>query len=281
MSTAVNHASLTGVNVADVMSPGLLVCAPSTALRAVAGMMVVHEVHAVALSDASAGRPAVVTDLDLVGAATAIEMADAAAVASAPVTVAPSDPLMAAAAAMAEQGRSHVLVLESGSAHPVGMLSTLDIAAALAGRDARLTRTPRPGRPAIGTSRLDRVAVARAMHLGVFACPPDASLREVAAILVDRRVHCVAVAVTPAPASWKFITDVSVARAAAKGRDVRAADLVGEATWIAGEAALDEATALMAGTGTSHLLVLGRHEPVGVLSTLDVINVLAVAVGVG
>jgi CBS domain-containing protein len=263
--------------VGDVMSAGLLACPPSTPLRTVAGMMVVHEVHAVALWDA----PAVVTDLDLVAAAGAIDTADAAAAASTPATVAPGDPLIAAAAAMAESGRSHALVAEPGAARPIGMLSTLDIAAALAGRDARAARTlrPRPARPAISTSRLDRVEVASAMHVGVFTCPPEASLRDVATILVEQRVHCVAVAGTPAPASWKFVTDLGIARAATGDLERQAADLVDEATWIAADATLDEAVELMLGKHTSHLLVRGHHAPVGVLSTLDVIDVLAVDAG--
>jgi hypothetical protein len=43
------------------MSPGVPACAPDTALRAIAAMMVAHEVHAVLLSDGALGAPAVVT----------------------------------------------------------------------------------------------------------------------------------------------------------------------------------------------------------------------------
>jgi CBS domain-containing protein len=278
MSTPVKSTPLAGISVADVMSPGLLTCPPGMSLRAVAGMMVVQEVHAVAVWDPAESGPTIVTDLDLVAAREAIGTADAASVAGAPATVAASEPLIGAAAAMAARGHSHMLVIEPGSGRATGMLSTLDVAAALAGRNARSARTlrPRPARPAISTSRLDRVEVARAMHLGVFACSPEASLREVAAIFVDRRVHCVAVAGTPAPASWKFITDLGIARAATSDADLQAADLVDEATWIAADATLDEATELMLRKRASHLLVRGHHEPIGVLSTLDVIDVLAV-----
>jgi CBS domain-containing protein len=114
------------------------------------------------------------------------------------------------------------------------------------------------------------------MHLGVFACSPDASLREVAAILVDRRVHCVAVAGTPAAASWKFVTDLGLARAATADVELQAADLVDEANWIAGDATLDAAAELMMRKRASHLLVRGHQEPMGVLFTLDLIDVLAV-----
>jgi CBS domain-containing protein len=179
---------------------------------------------------------------------------------------------------MVESGCAHVLVVEPGSGRPAGMLSTLDIAAAVAGRAARSVRTlrPHPARPAISTLRLDRVEVARAMHLGVFACSPEASLRDVAMIFVDRHIHCVAVAGTPGPASWKFITDLGIARGAASNGELQAADLVDEATWIGGDATLEAAAELMVAKRTSHLLVHGHHEAIGVLSTLDVIGVLAV-----
>lgn len=278
MSSSLKGAALPTLRVADVMSPGLLTCPPSMSLRVVAGMMVVHQVHAVAMLDPCRESPAIVTDLGLVAAAERIAVADAAAVATEPATVAPDDSLSAAVAVMAAHGFSHVLVVDPESGHPTGMLSTLDIAAALAGRDARAARIvrPRPARPAISTSCLDRVPVTTAMHLGVFTCTPEADLREVASIFVDRHVHCVAVAGTPGPASWKFITDLSIASAAVSHTCARAADLVGEATWIAGDATLQEASELMVGKPTSHLLVRGDHEPAGVLSTLDVIDVLAV-----
>src|SRR5689334_4205144 len=104
------------------MSPGLLTCAPGVPLRAVAGIMAVHEVHAVVLWDGSGGDPAIVTDLDLVATANDIDSADAASVAGVPPTVASGDDLRAAAALMADSGRSHVLVVDPASGHPTGML---------------------------------------------------------------------------------------------------------------------------------------------------------------
>ena len=89
-------------------------------------------------------------------------------------------------------------------------------------------------------------------------------------------MHCVAVAGTPAPASWKFITDLGLARAATSDGDLQAADLVDDANWIAGDAMLEDAREVMVRKRVSHLLVRGRREPVSVLSTLDVIDALAV-----
>jgi CBS domain-containing protein len=239
--------------------------------------MAVNEVHAVVVADAPPAPPAVVRDLDLVARVGAIDTA-ASSAATRPATIAADDTLAGAAQALAREGHSHLVVLAPGEGNAVGILSSLDIAAALAARSGRAMRTirPRMARPLISTSRLDQVAVGRAMHPGVFACSPDAPLAEVAAMMVDRRVHSVAVAGAPASASWKFVTDMSVVRAAAQDSEVRAADLVGEAVWISRDAMLNEAVDLMVSKETSHLLVAGDHEPAGVLSTLDVIDVLAI-----
>jgi CBS domain-containing protein len=278
MAATPHDMRLTSLTVRDVMSPGVLACPPATPLRTAAGMMAVHDVHAVVLIGASDQPPTILTDLGLLAAYEKIDAARAADAASRPATVAPGDPLLAATTAMAERDQSHALVIEPGSPVPAGVLSTLDIASALAGRDAGAVRMvhPRAARPAISGSRLDRVTAAEAMHLGVFACPMDATLREIATIMVDRRIHCVGVLESREPAGWEFISDHSLAHAAARGGSARAADLAGNALWIDGGATLDEAAAVMVGNGVSHLLVRGDHEvPVGVLSTLDVLRVLA------
>jgi CBS domain-containing protein len=279
MPNTIEQSQLATASVREVASPGVLGSPPNAPLRAVAEMMVVREVHALAILDAAEPAPAILTDLDLVRAVERFDAARAGDIARRAATVSADDPLIAAAAAMADAGLSHLLVVEPGAGHPAGVLSTLDVAAALAGRAPRVARTirPRQARPQISTSRLDRVRVAQAMHLGVFVCPPDSGVRDVAAILVDRRVHCVAVAGAPG-AALGFVTDIDVVRAAARGEDVRAADLAGEATWVDPEATLDTVAALMAREGTSHVLVSGSHEqqPIGVVSTLDVIDVLAV-----
>jgi CBS domain-containing protein len=278
MSNLVHSVPLTAVTVADVMSPGLLTCAPGTPLRAVAAMMVVHEVHAVLLADGAGGAPAVVTDLDVVAAAAAID-APAGGAASTPATIAPGSALLDAADVLAREDRSHLVVLHPDGTRPIGVLSTLDVCAALAGRDARAARMvrPRPARPAISTSRLDRVTVAQAMHPGVFACPDDASIASVAATLADRHVHCIAVHGADASAPWSIATDRDVVRAAVAGGDMRAADLGDASTvWTTPDATLEAAASLMVRERVSHLLVTGDREPVGVLSTLDVLDVLGI-----
>src|ERR1700758_5747794 len=116
----------------EVMTPGVLTCLPVTPLRAVARMMARHRVHAIVVfgSDDRLHPWGVVSDLDLVAAIGA--NANAGAVAASPVvTVTPEEPLEHAATLMAENQTSHLLVI-SDAGLPVGVISTLDVARALA-----------------------------------------------------------------------------------------------------------------------------------------------------
>jgi CBS domain-containing protein len=126
-------------SVADVMRPGVMSCAPDTPLVTVAQTMATHHVHAVVVAgiaqDCSGGDHLVwglVSDMDIVRAAeTGIEGHTAAdAARTEVVTVDPSTPLREAAALMDQHGGSHLIVTTGG--HPVGVVSSLDIAGALA-----------------------------------------------------------------------------------------------------------------------------------------------------
>jgi CBS domain-containing protein len=149
MDTDAGHARTSGgpefsqASVADAMHAGVLTCPPETPLRVVARMMATHRVHSVvvigdpkAFQDEHPWR--VVSDLDLVraGAAGLKEKTAADAAHSAIVTVSPADPLTEAASLMDVHGAAHLLVVEPESGHPLGVLSTLDLAGAFAfGRD--------------------------------------------------------------------------------------------------------------------------------------------------
>jgi CBS domain-containing protein len=114
------------------MTPGVLTCLPVTPLRDVARMMARHRVHAIVVFGGDeALRPwGVVSDLDLVGAIGT--GANAGAVAASPViTVTPEVPLEHAASMMAENETTHLLVV-SAEGLPVGVISSLDVAGALA-----------------------------------------------------------------------------------------------------------------------------------------------------
>jgi crotonyl-CoA carboxylase/reductase len=132
--------------VADVMHRGVVACDPDVTVRHVAEAMAAHHVHAVVVEGLSADAVhgerliwAVVSDRDVARAfaldrdsATAADIA-----ATEPVTVAPEDTLADAAEIMEERGVSH-LIVTSSDGRPRGVVSTLDIARALAwGGEAR------------------------------------------------------------------------------------------------------------------------------------------------
>ena len=126
--------------VSDVMTEGLISCAPSTPLRSVARLMATHRVHSVFVFDYSQEDDdatelwGLVSDRDLVAAAWA-DVADQTAGESAVtplVYVSSGDDLRHAAQLMAESGVSHLAVVDPLTRRPVGVVSTLDIARAIA-----------------------------------------------------------------------------------------------------------------------------------------------------
>lgn len=125
--------------VADVMTSGIIHCSPATPLRTVARQMAAHRVHAVFVFDFEEQDENVevwgtVSDLDLVASAWAdLGSRTAGDSAVTPlVTVTSDDPLRHAAQRMTESGVSHLAVLDPVSRRPVGVVSTLDIARAIA-----------------------------------------------------------------------------------------------------------------------------------------------------
>ena len=131
----------TRATVADVMTEGLISCAPSTPLRTVARLMAEHRVHSVFVfdygeeDDETAELWGIVSDLDLAAAAWAdVDAQTAGDSAVTPlITVLRTDDLRHAAQLMAESGVSHLAVVDPISERPVGVVSTLDIARAVAG----------------------------------------------------------------------------------------------------------------------------------------------------
>ena len=132
--------SFEAATVADAMTTGLISCPPEASLRAVARLMARHGVHAVFVFDYGSEDDetvelwGLVSDLDLAAAAWAgIDERTAAASAVTPlVTVTSDDTLRHAAQLMAERGTAHLAVLDAGSGRPAGVVSTLDIARAIA-----------------------------------------------------------------------------------------------------------------------------------------------------
>jgi CBS domain-containing protein len=126
--------------VADVMHPGVMSCPPETDLVNVARMMATHHIHAVVVSgiEPTAGGErftwGLISDLDLVAAALPEGPLEAEAgdyARSELVAVDREEPLERAAQLMVEHQLAHLLVTGPGGL-PVGVLSTLDVAGAIA-----------------------------------------------------------------------------------------------------------------------------------------------------
>ncbi len=132
---------LSDARVADVMTEGLISCAPSTPLRSVARLMANHRVHSVFVfdygheDDETSELWGIVSDLDLVAASWIdVDKQTAGESAVTPlVYVSRLDDLRRAAQLMAECGVSHLAVVDPDTDRPVGVVSTLDIAGAVAG----------------------------------------------------------------------------------------------------------------------------------------------------
>ena len=133
-------------SVVDVMRVGIVSCSPDTPLRSIARIMATYRIHSVVVSEMEGATPiGVVSDIDIAVAAasgsgktTARQLAR-----SEPVTVAANDSLERATQLKAEHEVSHLVVIQPHSGQPVGVLSTLDLAAVLAGGGMGLAAGPR------------------------------------------------------------------------------------------------------------------------------------------
>jgi CBS domain-containing protein len=131
---------------------------------------------------------------------------------------------------------------------------------------------------------------ADAMHAGVVTCPPQASLAVAARIMAAHRIHAV---VVPAPgpegdapagqAVAGVVTDLDVLAALADGAlhertaAEAAADTGTVPLTVRADDELAHAVALMREHSATHVVVVHARTaaPIGVLSTLDVAEVIA------
>src|SRR5690348_1711197 len=127
------------MTVADAMTPGVIHCTPQTPLRGVAHLMSDHHVHAVYVFDYGAEDDeamqmwGLVSDLDLIAALPVIDERTAVNTTVTPLlTVSTNERLDRAAQVMAESGNAHLAVIDPMTKRPAGVLSTLDIARAVA-----------------------------------------------------------------------------------------------------------------------------------------------------
>ena len=128
-------AALAHVRVIDCMHHGILSCSADAPLSEAARIMAKHRVHAVAVTNGDLRRPiGVLSSQDVVAAAARGEDPAARDVAvSQPLAVSTDDPLIRATQLMVDHAVAHLVVLDARSGYPIGVLSTLDVAAVFGG----------------------------------------------------------------------------------------------------------------------------------------------------
>jgi crotonyl-CoA carboxylase/reductase len=123
------------LTVGSVMHRGVVTCRPNDSLRTVAATLAANRIHAVVVASPEERAPcAVVTDRDVVyghllGKLDELTARDAASEPT--VTVRADLDLSEASGLMVRYGTTHVVVTERDDGTPIGILSSLDVAAAV------------------------------------------------------------------------------------------------------------------------------------------------------
>src|SRR5687767_13790000 len=137
MQTETRHPGIGNILVAEAMHTGVFTCEREALLSDVAAQMARELVHCIVVESGSGdgGPPwGIISDLDLVAAATVrnLEEQTAGGSAATPVVmVSPAETLERAAQLMTEHGTAHLIVVDPVQQFPIGVLSTLDVASAL------------------------------------------------------------------------------------------------------------------------------------------------------
>jgi CBS domain-containing protein len=281
--------ALGGVRVEEAMHRGVLKCPLWTPLEDVARMMASYRVHSILAlggGDDEGAEPIVwrvVSDLDLVSAAADGDVAGRTAGGTAAtnvVTIAQDEPLDLAARLMREHAVAHLVVVDPATDEPLGILSTLDIAAAIAGmletRDA-------------GARRVEDLMTRR-----VVTVSPDMTLKEVARLLVEHGISGAPVVRdaevlgvvsesdflfkergrTPSPDGWLgwLIGDVMEDSRAKLNARIAADAMTAPAITIDAWRSSSSAAALMLERGVKRLPVVQQGRLVGIVSRADLVR---------
>jgi CBS domain-containing protein len=120
--------------------------------------------------------------------------------------------------------------------------------------------------------------VADAMRPGVISCSADTPMAEVARIMATNHIHALVVTDVTPEGEWGIVTDQDVVATAHEAADRAAGSCahIDPVTVDPGKT-LEEAAVLMRDKAVSHLVVVhpARTMPIGVLSTLDIVGVVA------
>ena len=127
---------LDSIRVAEAMQAGVVTCPPATPLTEVAATMTELHLDSVVVIDDQLPSPGwgTVSALDIVAAASVRALGEQTAIGSAgtaEATVSADETLRQAARLMTARNTTHLIVTDPRSARPTGVLSALDITAAL------------------------------------------------------------------------------------------------------------------------------------------------------
>jgi len=125
---------------------------------------------------------------------------------------------------------------------------------------------------------LEDVSVAQIMTHGLVSCAARTPVSEVASLMGDERIHCILVEADPDgdPQRWGVVSDLDLVGAAARRRARVGTIAEMPALTVSVDDNVARAVELMNHYRTAHLLVLDvGGDPVGVISTLDVVRVMA------
>ena len=128
---------------------------------------------------------------------------------------------------------------------------------------------------------LEHATVADAMHPGILSCDPDATLTEIARMMVSNHVHSIVVMGEGEgePLVRGIVSDLDLVRAGIQSGPDQTAAALAVAPLITVELTtpLRDAGELMLMHGTTHVVVIdpAAQRPVGILSTLDIAGLVA------
>jgi CBS domain-containing protein len=117
------------------------------------------------------------------------------------------------------------------------------------------------------------------MQHGVLSCQTETTVRTAARMLASHRVHSLVVTDLDGVSerAWGIVSDVDIVRAAREDADTQTVGTIAgtELVTVAPEDPLEDAVALMVEHDVTHVLVESGGKPIGVVSTLDVAELLA------
>jgi CBS domain-containing protein len=120
--------SIEHARVSDAMTKSLVTCPADAGLREMGRLMAGRHIHSLVISSGDPAQWALVTDVDLAHAAIGRPDATASDLAGPATGIDAEATLISAIELMRQQRTSHLIVTDTESGEPAGMISALDIA---------------------------------------------------------------------------------------------------------------------------------------------------------